>query len=73
MSVDKPASQPEPLGTWKAGAGDFVRVSATKPMSKKELKRAGTTKKALRGAIIAQAVADTAAAVPDARIVVKTK
>jgi len=65
--------QPETLGTWKAGMGDFVRVTTSKPLSKKELKRSGTTKKAMRGAIIAQAVADTVAKNPDAKIVVKTK
>ncbi len=65
--------QPETLGTWKAGTGDFVKVTTTTPMSKKELKRSGTTKKAVRGAVIAQAVADTVAKNPDAKIVVKTK
>jgi len=64
---------PENLGSWKTGTGDFVKVTAAKPTSKKELKRSGTTKKALRGAIIAQAVADTVAKNPDAKIVVKTK
>ena len=67
------SKQPEPLGSWKAGADSFVRVTTSKPLSKKELKRAGTTKKAMRGAIIAQAVADTVAKNPDAKIVVKTK
>jgi len=65
--------QPEALGSWVAGTGSFVKVTTTKPVSKKELKRSGTTRKAMRGAIIAQAVADTAAKNPDAKIVVKTK
>jgi len=65
--------QPEALGSWSAGTGEFVKVTTMKPMSRKELKRSGTTKKALRGAIVAQAVADTVAKHPDAKIVVKTK
>ncbi|NKB41981.1 MAG: hypothetical protein GKR86_13285 [Ilumatobacter sp.] len=65
--------QSEPLGSWKAGVGDFVRVTTTMPMSKKELKRAGTTRKVLRKAIIAQAVADTMAKNPGAQVVVTTK
>ena len=65
--------QSEPLGSWKAGVGDFVRVTTTMPMSKKELKRAGTTRKVLRKAIIAQAVADTMAKNPGTQVVVTTK
>ena len=61
--------KPESLGKWKAGAGDFVRVGVEKPLSKKDRKRLGIT----RDQVVAQAVADTAAAVPGARIVVKTK
>jgi hypothetical protein len=65
--------QSEPLGSWKVGSNEFVDVINAKPMSKKELKRSGTTKKAMRATIIAQAVADTSAKSPDAKIVVKTK
>jgi hypothetical protein len=65
----KVSKQPESLGTWKVGADSFVNVIAASPMSKKDRKRLGIT----RDRVIAQAVADTAAAVPDARIVVKTK
>jgi hypothetical protein len=65
--------QPEALGSWKVGPNGFVDVINAKPMSKKELKRSGTTKNAMRAAIIAQAVAATSAKNPDAKIVVKTK
>jgi len=65
--------QPEKLGSWTAGTGDFVKVATTTPMSKKALKRSGTTRKAARAAIVAQAVADTRAKHPDAKIVVKAK
>jgi hypothetical protein len=65
--------QSDPLGSWKVGTNEFVDVINAKPMSKKELKRSGSTKKAIRAAIIAQAVADTSAKNPDAKIVVKTK
>jgi len=66
-------SKPEPLGSFKIGANEFVSVINAKPMSRKQLKRSGTTRKALRAAIVAQAVADTRAKNPDAKIVVKTK
>jgi len=65
--------QPETLGSWKAGTGSFVKVTTTNPVSKKELKRSGTTKKAVRRAVIDQAVADTVAKHPDAKIVLKTR
>jgi hypothetical protein len=65
--------QSEPLGSWKAGTDSFVKVTTSKPLSKKVLKRSGTTRKALRAAVVARAVADTTAKNPDARIVVKTK
>lgn len=65
--------QPEPLGSWRVGANEFVDVINAKPMSKKELKRSGTTKKAMRDVVIAQAVAATRAKNPGAKIVVKTK
>ena len=60
---------PERLGKWKVGPNDFLRVAVEKPLSKKERKRLGVT----RESVVEQAVADTAAAVPDARIVVKTR
>jgi hypothetical protein len=65
--------KPEQLGSWRAGTGDFVKVTTMKPMSKKDVRRSGATKKELRGAIVAQAVSDTAAKRPDAKLVVKTK
>jgi hypothetical protein len=65
--------QSEPLGSWRVGTNEFVDVINAKPMSKMELKRSGTTKKAMRAAVIAQAVAATRAKNPDAKIVVKTK
>ena len=65
--------QPESLGTWKAGSNQFVSVINAKPMSKKERKRSGVTTKAMRDLIVAQAVADTRAKNPDAKIVVKKK
>lgn len=68
--------QPESLGTWKVGSNKFVNVINAKPSTKKQrkqLKRAGTTKKAARSAIIAAAVTDVRRANPDAKIVVKTK
>jgi hypothetical protein len=65
--------QPEKLGTWKVASNGFVNVINAKPMSAKQRKRSGTDTKAVRAAIIAQAVADTRAKHPDAKIVVKTK
>ena len=65
--------QSESLGSWKVGPNEFVDVINAKPLSQKELKRSGTTKNAMRAAIIAQAVAATSAKNPDAKIVVKTK
>lgn len=65
--------QPESLGSWTVGANEFVDVINAKPMSKKELKRSGTTKKATRAVIIASAVAAVSAKNPDAKIVVKTR
>ncbi len=65
--------QSESLGSWKVGPNEFVEVINAKPMSKRELKRSGTTKKAMRAAVIAQAVAATSAKNPDAKVVVKTK
>jgi uncharacterized membrane protein (DUF4010 family) len=64
---------PEPLGSWSVASNSFVNVVNAKPMSKKQRKQAGISKKAMREAIIARAVADTRAANPDAKIVVKTK
>lgn len=63
----------EPLGSWRIGANEFVDVINVKPMSKKDLKRSGTTKKAMRDAVIAQAVAAASAKNPGAKIVVTTK
>lgn len=65
--------QPEPLGRWKVGAGDFVRVVNTKPLTRKQLKRAGTTRKARKQVLVAEAVAAARAKNPNAKIVVKTK
>lgn len=65
--------QSQPLGTWKVASNSFVSVINAKPATKKQLKQAGTTRKARRDLIVAQAVADTAAKNPDAKIVVKTK
>jgi hypothetical protein len=64
---------PENLGSRRAGTGDFVKVATTEPMSKRALKRSGTTRKAARAAIVTQAVADIRVKHPDAKIVVKTK
>jgi hypothetical protein len=65
--------QPDQLGTWKVASNDFVNVINAKPMSKKQLKKSGTSKKARRDAIVAAAVAATRKKEPDAKIVVKTK
>ena len=65
--------QPESLGSWTVGTNQFVDVINAKPMSKKELKRSGTTKKATRAVIIASAVAAVSAKNPDAKIVVKSR
>ncbi len=65
--------QAQPLGTWKVASNSFVSVINAKPTTKQQLKQAGTTRKARRDLIVAQAVADTAAKHPDAKIVVKTK
>ena len=59
--------QPESLGTWKVGSNRVVSVINAAPMSKKDRKRRGIT----RERIVAQAVSDTAAARPGARVVVK--
>ncbi|MGA9275372.1 hypothetical protein [Ilumatobacter sp.] len=61
--------QSEPLGKWKVGPGQFVRVTNTKPLSKKDRKRLGIT----RATVIAEAVASAQAKHPDRKIVVKTK
>lgn len=63
----------QPLGTWKVGSNKFVSVINAKPPSKKERKQMTTTTKERRAQIVAQAVADTKAANPDAKIVVKSK
>lgn len=65
--------KPEPLGRWKVGPNQFVSVINAKPQTRKQLKRAGTTRKARQQLIIAEAVAATRAKHPDAKIVVKTK
>jgi hypothetical protein len=61
--------QPESLGKWKVRSNEFVSVINAAPMTKKERRRRGIT----RDAVVAQAVADAAAARPGARIVVKSK
>ncbi|BAN02929.1 hypothetical protein [Ilumatobacter coccineus] len=58
---------PESLGKFKVGSNSFVNVINAKPMSKKERKRQGITKKVL----VDQAVADVAAARPKKGIRVK--
>lgn len=63
----------QPLGTWKVGSNKFVNVINAKPPSKKERKQMTTTTKQRRAQIVAQAVADTKRANPDAKIVVKSK
>ena len=65
--------QAQPLGTWKVASNSFVSVLNAKPTTKKQLKQAGTSRKARRDLIVARAVADTAAKNPGAKIVVKTR
>ncbi len=64
--------QPETLGTWKVGSNKFVNVINAKPMTGKQRKATGLTKKAAKSMIIAAAVADARRKNPDAEIVVKT-
>ncbi|WP_040494690.1 hypothetical protein [Ilumatobacter nonamiensis] len=65
--------KPEPIGRFRVKSNDFIRVTNIKPQSRRQLKRAGTNKKAKRASVIAEAVAAAQAKHPDARIVVKTK
>lgn len=60
--------QPEPLGTFRVGSGALLRVANTVPLSKKERRRTGRTKDVL----VAEAVADVAAARPGKGIKVVT-
>lgn len=65
--------KPEPLGRWKVPRNSFLNVITAEPQTKKQLKRAGTTKKQRRELIVSEAVAATRAKHPDAKIVVTTK
>ncbi len=65
--------QPEPLGNWTVGTNTVLGVIAAAPMTKAQRKASGLSTKQRRDIIVAQAVADTRAKNPDAKIVVKTK